>query len=338
MKLRVGLIGLGDFWHQRHAPALRMLSDRFELRAICDQVAHRAHQVAVEFGATAVDGFRALTRREDVDVVLVLAPQWYGALPILAACEAGKAVYCSGGMDLSVEDAVRIKTRVEETGIAFMAEFPRRYAPATLRLKELIATRLGNPRLLFCHQRSVADMPGSQSTCRWPRPSGSRSIVELVDWCRYVVDREASGVSGVMHPSDCAQGEEDYQMMSLDFSDSKCPGSGTVAQISCGRYVPPHWQEAITYRPLPALQVSCERGIAFVDLPSTLVWFDEAGRHQESLESERPVGEQLLTQFHRSVTSLVRRTNDLVDSYKALMIVEQARRSQQEGKRISLEP
>ena len=60
---------------------------------------------------------------------------------------------------------------------------------------------------------------------------------------------------------------------------------------------PPDWQEAISYRPLAGPQVSCERGIAFVDLPSTLVWFDEAGRHQESLESERPLGEQLLTHF-----------------------------------------
>lgn len=72
-------------------------------------------------------------------------------------------------------------------------------------------------------------------------------------------------------------------------------------------------------------------------MPATLVWFDEAGRHQESLESERPVGEQLFTQFHRAVTSLVRKTNDLEDSYKALLIVEQARRSQQEGRRMELE-
>ena len=79
-------------------------------------------------------------------------------------------------------------------------------------------------------------------------------------------------------------------MMSLDFSPPDAPASGPVAQISCGRYIPAHWQEAITYRPLAGLQVSCERGIAFVDLPSTLVWFDEAGRHQESLDAERPVG------------------------------------------------
>ena len=37
-----------------------------------------------------------------------------------------------------------------------------------MRLKELIATRLGSPRLLFCHQRSVADMPGNQTSNRWP--------------------------------------------------------------------------------------------------------------------------------------------------------------------------
>ena len=256
--------------------------------AVCDQVAHRAHQVATEFGAAAVDGFRALAQREDVDAILILSPQWYGALPVLAACEAGKAVYCASGIDLNVAEAAQIKERVEEAGIAFMAEFPRRFAPATLRLKELIATRLGNPRLLFCHQRSVADLPGNQTACRWPRPSGSRYLVELVDWCRYVVDREATWVSGVMHPGTGKPGEEDYQMMSLDFSDTESPGSGTIAQISCGRYIPANWQEAITFRPLPALQVSCERGIAFIDLPATLVWFDEAGRHQDT--GERAAG------------------------------------------------
>lgn len=336
MKLRVGVVGLGEVWHQRHAPALRMLGDRYEVRAVCDQVGHRAQQAAQEFHAAGVDGYRVLARREDIDAVLILSPQWYGALPMLAACEAGKAVYCASGMDLRLDEAELVKQRVEEAGVAFMAEFPRRYAPATLRLRELIATRLGRPRLLFCHQRSVADTPGTHSAARWPRPSGVRHLVELVDWCCYVVGSEPTWVTGIMHPSTCERGDEDYQMMSLDFSDAKTPLSGAVAQISCGRYIPAHWQEAITYRPLPGLQVSCERGIAFVDLPSTLIWFDEAGRHQESLDSERPVGEQLLTQFHRAVTSLVRKTNDLQEAYRSLLIVEEARRSQQEGRRISI--
>lgn len=267
----------------------------------------------------------------------MLASQWYGPLPILAACAAGKAVYCGAGLDMSLEQARMIKQRVEDAGIAFMAEFPRRQASATLRLKELIATRLGPPRLLFCHQRSPAhgraDEASESVLCR---PTGGE-LVELVDWCCYIVGCEPKFVTGLMHRGADNGAVEDYQMLSLDFTAADVPGVGPIAQISCGCYIPAGWHEAVTYRPLAGLQVSCEYGIAFVDLPSTLVWFDEAGRHQESLENERPVGEQLLCQFHRAVTSLVRRTSDLEDAYRAMCIVQQARRSHAEGRRIALE-
>jgi predicted dehydrogenase len=336
MKLRVGLIGLGDAWEQRHRPALRALGDRFEVRAVCDQVAHRAQQASAEFGAESVEGFRELIRREDIDAVLMLSIQWYGAMPLLAACDYGKAIYCAGGLDLDPSEAQRVKSRVEKAGVAFMSEFPRRHAPATLRLKELIATEMGPPRLLFCHQRSPANTRVNHLSTWPPRPAAIRDLVELVDWCRYVVGWDATAVTGLMHKCAGPTEGEDYQMMSLDFSDPKHPGTGPVAQISCGRYIPAPWREAISYRPLAGLQVSCEHGIAFVDLPATLVWFDDAGRHQESLDSERPVGEQLLTQFFRAVTSLVRKASDLEEAYRALWIAEQARRSHMEGRRITL--
>ena len=126
----------------RHAPALRALNDRYEVRAVCEPVAHRATQVADEFGAEPVDGFRALTQREDIDAILLLSGRLYRWLPILAACENGKAVYCATAIDLDTAQARDIKQRVEDAGIAFMAEFPCRRAPATLRFKELLATHL----------------------------------------------------------------------------------------------------------------------------------------------------------------------------------------------------
>ncbi len=335
MKLRVGLIGLGDAWQQRHAPALRALSDRFEVRAICDQVGHRAQQAGAEFGANVVEGYRALVGREDIDAVLMLAPQWYGALPILAACEAGKAVYCAAGLDLDPQEARRVKQQVDNTGIAFVSEFPRRHALATIRLKELLATQLGPPELLFCHRRIAVPQAKCQLAGRTEEHSAVRDLVELVDWCRYVVGREPAWVTGLMHHGGGVR-VEDYQMMSLDFSDRASPGTGPVAQISCGRYIPADWKEAVGYRPLAELQVGCENGIAFVDLPASVVWFDAAGRHQESLDGERPVGEQLLSHFYRCVTSLLRRTCDLEDAYRALWIVQQARRSHELGKRLEL--
>jgi predicted dehydrogenase len=337
MKLRVGIIGLGEAWETRHRPALRSLGDRFEVRAVCSEVALLSEQAAREFNAQPMDGFRALMERDDIDAVLILSPDWFGLLPISAACEAGKAIYFAAGLDVDPEQARQLRNRVEASGVAFMAEFPRRQMPATLRLKELLCTRLGKPRLLFCHQRRAMDSNAYKRDGK-PAMSDTRELMELVDWCRYVVGEEPTSVVGIRHADPKAPDPyDDYQMMSLDFSPTNEPGRGATAQISLGHYIPTSWPEAIAFRPPAALQVCCEHGIAFVDLPATLIWFDEAGRHMESLDSERPVGEQLLTLFHRAVTSLVRKTSDLEDAYRALQVVTSARHSFQECRRIALE-
>lgn len=333
MKLRVAIVGLGDHWETRHLPALRALPDRFEVRGICEQVAHRAQRAADQLGAAAVDGFRSLVARDDIDAVLCLAEQWYGTTPILAACDHGKAVYSAVSLPGDSTDAVALRQRVEEAGIAFMAELPRRSAPATVRLKELIATRLGKPRMLFCHRRRPHATGPAAAT---PGAEDDRELVELVDWCRYVAGEEATSVIAVRHGGAAAGDADDYRMMSLDFSTTGRPGDGIIAQISCGSYIPGRWEEAIGFRPPAALQVACEQGIAFVDLPSSLVWFDTAGRHQESLDSERPVGEQMLLHFHRRVTSLVRSMSGLDDALQALRIVQAGKTSQAEGRRVAV--
>jgi len=336
MKLRVGVVGLSSAWETRHRPALRALSDRYEVRAVCSEVALQAEQAAGEFQAQPIEGFRALAQREDVDAVLMLASEWYGSLPILAASDAGKAIYCASALEPDPEMIHRIKQRIEQSGVAFMSEFACRHAPATLRLKELIATQLGKPRLLFCHRRELAE-DGNQPRRRcMAQQTSLQQLVELVDWCRYVVGREPIMVGGQMHRASPDADRYDYQMLSLDFSLPESAKNGPVAQISCGRYVPSCWPEAVTFRPPAALQVVCEHGIAFIDLPSTLIWFDQAGRHLESLESERPVGEQLLSQFYRAVVSLVRNTSSLEDMYRSLRIVLDAQRSHRENRRISL--
>lgn len=336
MKLRVGIVGLGDQWDSRHLPALRALADRFEVRGICEQVTHRAERAASQLSTVAMDGFRALVAREDIDAVLCLAEQWYGITPILAACDHGKAVYSAIDLPVDAQEAQALRARVDEAGIAFMAELPRRHAAATVRLKELIATRLGAPRMLFCHRRMPLDQGPKAAAKPRDRTQQLREMVELVDWCRYVAGTEPTSVMAVRHAEGPGADIEDYRMMSLDFSSTGRQGDGVLAQISCGSYMPRRWEEAVSFRPPAALQAACAEGIAFVDLPSSLVWFDTAGRHQESLESERPVGEQMLVQFHRRVTSLVRSMSGLDDALAAIRVVHAGETSQAEGRRIWL--
>lgn len=332
MKLQVGLIGLGNDWQSRHRPALRMLHDRFDVRAVYGTVAKLVESCAAEFQADPIDGYRAMVSRADIDAVMILERSWLGWQPLLAACEAGKAVYWAGNFDLDPIADVNIRAAIEGSGVAFMTEFPRRFTPATLRLKELIATRLGAPHLIFCHRRLAVGSEPTRNGTRMTDPS-RRELIEAIDWCRYVVGRNPSSVTGL---GLSGEGTADYRCLSLSFDAAEtCPP--VTCQISFGRYIPPAWSEAVGFRPPAEMQVSCQRGVAFIDLPNTLVWFDDAGRHMESLESETPVGQLLLGRFHRVVTSLVRKLDDLNDACFAASILAAADRSHAEGRRIAIE-
>lgn len=312
---------------------------------MCDPVAHRAVQIASEIDARPVDGFRALTAADDIEAILMLSGRWFGALPIHAACDHGKAVYCGASVEMPEAEVGLLRTRVRESGVAFMAELPLRLAPATIRLKELIATRLGAPRLLFCNERHSATWSG-EAPCPGEPASHTRRLIEMIDWCRYVADGEPTSVLSATHSSPThAPSEEattdraiDYALVTVEFARSEDPdrrAPPVLAQIACGGYVPTGWAEAAAFRRPADLQVVCERGIAFVDLPGTVTWFDDAGQHTEQLRDERPLGEQLLMQFHRSVSSLVLRSASLEDAFTALRVVLGAERSAREGCRIA---
>lgn len=337
MKLNVGVVGLGPKWNTLHRPALAALADRYCVRAVCDPIAHRADAAASELGARPIDGFRALAASQDVEAILMLSGRWFGALPILAACDHGKAIYCGASVEMPEGEAGRLRDRVSEAGVAFMAELPYRMAPATIRLKELIATRLGEPRLLFCNERHTAQ-PDPDGAGEQQPASHTRRLIEMVDWCRYVAGHEPVSVQCVTHPGMRGAEADDYSQVTLEFvaqAAAQAP-SRVIAQIACGGYVPAGWSEAAAFRRPADLQVVCERGIAFVDLPGTVTWFDEAGQHTERLADERPLGERLLMQFHRSVSSLVLRSSGLDDAFTALHVVLAARRSSETGQRVTL--
>jgi len=322
-------------------------------------VAERASAVAKEFDADAVGGFRAIVERDDIDAVLALAPEWYGPLPILAACDAGKAIYTSAALDVTPNEALELRQRIEGSGVAFMAELPRRHSPATVRLKELIATRLGRPQILFCHERLPIEEQSSAQRRGDHCPLAWRTMMELADWCCYLVNDTPESLISTIHSQSDTHQSPFYQMVSLSFptqppndagstknatsndaetTDGRsCPAMQPLAQMSVGHYIPKQWSDALSFKRPASLQVCCEHGMAFIDLPSSLIWFDDAGQHTESLEYERPVGEQMLDRFYRAVTSFIRRTTDPRDAYRAMQIAVGAAESATTGNRVILD-
>ena len=311
------------------------MRDRFQVIGIYNSVSALAEVVARELDAERFDSFRAVMESPSLDAVLVLEDDWYQMMPLYAACDYGKAVFCGAELNLDPSTANQIRSQIQSSGIAFMTEFPRRFAPATLRLKELIATRLGRPRLLFCHRRLACESKDARNA-RSLDARSQRELIELVDWCNYIVADSPSWVQAIKHTSNQLPHNSDYQILSLGFGTPENDPRAILAQISCGAYIPEVWHEAIAFRPPAAIQVCCEKGVAFIDLPSTLVWFDDAGRHQESLDTEMSVGQQMFGQFHRSITSLLRKTNDLEETCRALHILEMAKKSTEIGARVAI--
>lgn len=325
-------------------PSLRMLADRFDVRGVYNSVSSLADRAAREFDARSYSGFREMIASPEIDALLFLESGWFGTEPIYAACEFGKAIYCGSEVKIEPQFAEQLRETVDNSGIAFMAEYPRRLAPATLRLKELIATTLGKPEILFCHHR-VSSTESGHNAESGERNAVNRELVELIDWCSFVAGQPVAHVHGTSHALAKGAGEvcetPDYVALTLKFagvSETQSePANQTMAQISCGSYIQDRWREAASFRPTADLQVYCENGLAFLDLPNNLIWFDEAGRHQEMLDTELPVGAQLLTQFHRAVTSLVRKMADLNDVCYGLRTLQVAHQSIEKGAGIELE-
>jgi predicted dehydrogenase len=314
---------------------LRLLSERFEVAGVYNAVSSLADNAAREFEAHCFEGFREMLSDDAIDAVMFLESGWYGTTPLYAACDTGKAVYCGAEIEIVPEQASMLHSIVERSGIAFMAEFPKRLAPASLRLKELIATRLGEPELLFCHSRLPEVGAKNQRQSKSGLARMDRELMELIDWCSFVAGKPVRMIQATQHQSE-SKAVTDYLALSVDLSLPEAKPGTTLAQISCGTYVPSSWQEAANFRPPADLQVCCKNGLAFVDLPNSLIWFDEAGRHQESLEAELPVGQQLLAQFHRAVTSLVRKTADMEDVFRSLKALQIARESVRIGRGIEM--
>ena len=317
-RTRVGVIGLGRLWETRHKPALARMSHRFEVTAVYDQVARRAAIEAGQLGCSACDGLSALIHRDDVDVIQILAPQWFGGHAVELACAAGKPIYCALPLAGDPDVLEALASLIESSGAVFMPELARRFYPATLRLRELLATKLGAPRLILGQSLSKGfdryGKPGP-STQLSPAPLLVDPGAYLIDWCRHVFQDEPIAARGFSSRVNALEGDAaddpDFECFHLDFK------AGQTAQISFGRHRQAPWGDPTRFMPPAGFQVFADRGAAWVEMPNHVVWADSEGVHDEILPQEPDVGEVLNDQFQR----LVRGEASLAPGLKDLLAV-----------------
>jgi predicted dehydrogenase len=332
VRLRVGVIGLGRLWETRHKPALARLGDRFRVTALYDQVFRRAEIEAAQIGCAACEGLSSLIERPDVDVIYLLSRQWFGLHPIGLACALGKPVYCALPLADHLGELEALARLVEQSGIVFMPEFARRCYPATLRLKELLATELGPPRLILGHSRLYGfdryAIPGPTTQIA-PAPLLIDPGSYLLDWCCFVFQALPVVLLGhqcqVITTAEPVEQESDFESFIATFSP------GATAQVSYGRYHRFPWADASRFLPPPGFQVFAERGVAWLEMPEKIQWTGTSGTKEERLALEPTVGDVLNDQFHRLVRGDHSLAPTIRDALEIARLVDDLRRNHREG-------
>jgi predicted dehydrogenase len=137
-KIRVGLVGVGNWANHGHLRVLDLLPD-YEIVAVQARRREAAEAAARQFGIPhVVDSVADLVALSDVDMVLVLNTAPQHADTVRTAIDAGKHVYCEWPLTVSSVIARELAQRADEAGVRHVVGLQRRLAPHNRYVRELI--------------------------------------------------------------------------------------------------------------------------------------------------------------------------------------------------------
>src|SRR5438552_30310 len=141
-RIRVGIIGANPdrgWAATAHIPALRSLSDDFEITALSTTRRESAEAAGKLFGVPDVfDNHQELVNSADVDVVAVTVKVPAHLELATAALEAGKAVYCEWPLGNGLPEAQTLAALAKEKGALAVAGLQARAAPVVAYVRDLI--------------------------------------------------------------------------------------------------------------------------------------------------------------------------------------------------------
>src|SRR5467141_1591469 len=141
-RIRVGIIGANPdrgWGAEAHIPALKSLSDDFEITALSTSRRESADAASKLFGVPiAFDNHKDLVNRADVDVVAITVKVPYHLELATAALNAGKAVYCEWPLGNGLKEAETLAALAKKEGVLAVAGLQARSAPSVAYVHDLI--------------------------------------------------------------------------------------------------------------------------------------------------------------------------------------------------------
>jgi predicted dehydrogenase len=148
-RLRVGVIGAGEFAEVGHIPGLQSHPNA-EVVAICGRRLEATRALADRFGVPDVHvDYHELCARSDIDAVTVVTPNHLHCEQALTACARGKHVFCEKPLGMNTAEARAMRDAAEKAGVVHQVGFVFRYGFAVPELRRRVqAGDIGEPYYL----------------------------------------------------------------------------------------------------------------------------------------------------------------------------------------------
>jgi len=144
-KIRVGIIGADPdrgWAKQAHIPALKSLSDDFEITALSTTRRESADAASKLFGVPlAYDNHQELVDSTSVDVVALTVKVPHHLELATAALNARKAVYCEWPLGNGLKEAETLAALAKQKGVLAVSGLQARSAPSVAYVRDLIKQR-----------------------------------------------------------------------------------------------------------------------------------------------------------------------------------------------------
>jgi myo-inositol 2-dehydrogenase/D-chiro-inositol 1-dehydrogenase len=157
--LRIGVIGVGRIGRM-HAELLARRVPGVSVTKVHDVREASARDVADTLGVPAAGDVEELLAADDVDAVAICSSTDTHADLIVAAANAGKAIFCEKPVSLDLAEVDRALAAVDAAGVPFQIGFNRRFDPGHAAVAEAVASgEVGEPQLARISSRDPAPPP-----------------------------------------------------------------------------------------------------------------------------------------------------------------------------------
>jgi len=267
--LPIGVIGAGTEWEAVWRPAFAQVS-RLVVSSFYDPVAVRGERVAEAEDWQQASHIRELLDTPRLRGIVILDAGWCGNWAIEEA-DRRKIPVLVSTRDSSLESLAPALARATGESL-IQPELRRRYTAATMRVRELTATRLGPVKSLRVELPSAIPPTVSQ----W---------AEVIDWCRYVVQSAVTHAD--YHDQDSSFGVEFRKL------DEGRPMQASIVWTSSQK--PPEFPADF------AAELTCRDGVVIVTGNRRVRWMAGDADGEEELSDDRTSAAVQLDLFARRI-------------------------------------